>query len=128
MSHFHLFVYGTLRQDGGAAALLDGCERVAAGTVNGTLYDIEGRYPAIVLYGEAPVRGELWRCPAGLLLRLDRYEGTEAGLFRRVAVEAELEDGSRVPAWIYAAGPALSRQLRAERRVAGGEWRRPDAR
>jgi gamma-glutamylcyclotransferase (GGCT)/AIG2-like uncharacterized protein YtfP len=120
--HFHLFTYGTLLQRGAAASLLDGCERQGEATVAGTLYDIDGRYPAVVLYGEAPVHGEVWRCPAELLLRLDGYEGTADGLFRRVAVEAVLPDDSRVPCWIYAAGPRLARELLPGRRVANGRW------
>jgi gamma-glutamylcyclotransferase (GGCT)/AIG2-like uncharacterized protein YtfP len=122
VSHFNLFVYGTLRREGGAAAQLAGCELVGPGTVGGTLYDIEGRYPAIVLYGDAPVAGEVWRCPADRLLSLDAYEGTDSGLFRRVAVEVSLGDGRQVSGWIYAAGPALSRQLRPERRLVVGDW------
>jgi gamma-glutamylcyclotransferase (GGCT)/AIG2-like uncharacterized protein YtfP len=120
--HFHLFVYGTLLQRGAAASLLDGCERLGEATVAGTLYDIDGRYPAVVLYGDAPVQGEVWRCPSELLLRLDGYEGTENGLFRRVAVQAVLPGGARLPCWIYAAGPRLARELLPERRVANGRW------
>jgi gamma-glutamylaminecyclotransferase len=123
VSTFNLFVYGTLLSGSGADALLGDCERLGAGTVHGTLYDIDGRFPAIVLYGAASVRGEVWRCPAPLLLQLDRYEGVEEGLFRRVAVEPALADGAAVPAWIYAAGPALSRKLRQDARVPGGDWR-----
>jgi gamma-glutamylcyclotransferase (GGCT)/AIG2-like uncharacterized protein YtfP len=121
VSHFHIFVYGTLL-GGGPDSLLHGCERVAPAAVNGVLYDIGGRYPAAVLYGDARVHGEVWRCPAERLLRLDRHEGTEDGLFRRVAVEAETETGERVPGWIYAAGPALARQLTPDRRIASGRW------
>jgi gamma-glutamylcyclotransferase (GGCT)/AIG2-like uncharacterized protein YtfP len=118
---FHLFAYGTLRRDGAAADILNGCEWVAEATVPGILYDIDGRFPALVLYGDAPVCGDLWRCPAELLLRLDEYEGVATGLFRRVAREVQAGDED-VPAWIYAAGPALSRRLLAERRVSSGRW------
>jgi gamma-glutamylcyclotransferase (GGCT)/AIG2-like uncharacterized protein YtfP len=118
---FHLFVYGTLRSGGSASGALKDCERVAAGTVGGTLYDIDGRFPALILYGGDPVHGEVWRCPSSLLLRLDEYEGTADGLFRRIAVDVAA-DGGMVPCWTYAAGPALSRKLLPERRIQDGRW------
>jgi gamma-glutamylcyclotransferase (GGCT)/AIG2-like uncharacterized protein YtfP len=118
---FHLFVYGTLRQGSGANAHLRGCERLADATIPGTLYDIDGRFPAVVLYGGGRVRGEVWRCPAPALARLDAYEGMASGLFRRVAIEAETPAGA-IPCWTYAAGPALARRLVPARRLPGGEW------
>lgn len=124
MSGFHLFAYGTLRRGGGAEARLDGCDWIAEGTVGGVLYDIDGRFPALLLYGTAPVRGDVWRCPTELLPDLDRYEGTAAGLFRRVGIEVATPMRP-VPCWAYAAGPALSGRLLPERRIDGGEWR-PD--
>lgn len=135
MSEFNLFVYGTLRADGrnsgaapsahanaAASDLLAGCVRVADGTVGGTLYDIEGRYPALVHYGADPVHGEVWRCPAELLLALDAYEGVAAGLFRRIATEITTDAGELLPCWVYTAGPALSRHLTPANRVASGVW------
>jgi gamma-glutamylcyclotransferase (GGCT)/AIG2-like uncharacterized protein YtfP len=121
MTEFHLFVYGTLRSGGLANVTLAQCDLVAEGTVGGTLYDIDGRFPALILYGDAPVHGEVWRCPGTLLLRLDEYEGTGSGLFRRIGVEVETDAGT-VPCWTYAAGPALSRKLIPDRRIAGGRW------
>lgn len=118
---FNLFTYGTLQQGGPAAGMLDGCELVGSGTVNGILYDIDGRYPAVVLYGSAPVHGEVWRCPTPLLAELDRYEGTADGLFRRVALEVDTDDGP-VACWLYAAGPRLSRQLVPDARRDSGRW------
>jgi gamma-glutamylcyclotransferase (GGCT)/AIG2-like uncharacterized protein YtfP len=123
VSTFHLFAYGTLRSDAAAAALLADCERIGNGTARGILYDIDGRFPALLLYGGAPVYGEVWRCPAALLPQLDSYEGTDSGLFRRVAVEVETSDGM-LPCWVYAAGPALSRKLVPGGRIASGLWER----
>ena len=128
MSEFNLFVYGTLRSDprsGGAAAPLAGSRKITEGTIGGTLYDIEGRFPALIRYGADPVRGEIWRCPADLLLALDDYEGVASGLFRRVAMEIEAADGGLVPCWLYTAGPALSRHLTPSNRVASGTWQPP---
>ena len=126
MSEFNLFVYGTLRGGpavGGAAGRLRDCFMVGEATIGGTLYDIDGRFPALVHYGTDPVHGEVWRCPAQLLPELDAYEGTSAGLFRRIATEIELGSGEPVPCWVYTAGPALSQQLTPERRVTSGRWR-----
>jgi gamma-glutamylcyclotransferase (GGCT)/AIG2-like uncharacterized protein YtfP len=122
MAKFDLFVYGTLLGNGGGAHLLDGCECIADGTVGGVLYDIDGRFPALLLYGDAPVHGQVWRCPTGLLPRLDEYEGTAQSLFRRVGVEVMTSLGT-VPCWAYTAGPALSRELVPASRIAGGRWR-----
>ncbi|HUF51379.1 MAG TPA: gamma-glutamylcyclotransferase family protein [Longimicrobiales bacterium] len=118
---FNLFVYGTLRAGGPADDILTGCEQLGRATVGGTLYDIDGRFPALVLYGNAPVQGEIWRCPAELLARLDAYEDTGSGLFRRIATHVTF-DGGTLPCWLYTAGPALSRLLTPERRMADGDW------
>jgi gamma-glutamylcyclotransferase (GGCT)/AIG2-like uncharacterized protein YtfP len=111
-THFYMFVYGTLRSGAAAHELLAGCERIGEATVYGTLYDIDGRYPALLLYGSTPVRGEIWRCPHALLRRLDEYEGAIRGLFRRVAVRV-----NEYACWTYVAGPALARRLTAARRI-----------
>jgi gamma-glutamylcyclotransferase (GGCT)/AIG2-like uncharacterized protein YtfP len=115
--YFHLFVYGTLRSNGAGAALLANGELVGVGAVGGVLYDIDGAYPALVLYGNAPVRGEVWRCPSGALLALDQYEGLTEGLFRRVGTEIQMDDGSTRACWTYVAGPKLARKLTSDARV-----------
>jgi gamma-glutamylcyclotransferase (GGCT)/AIG2-like uncharacterized protein YtfP len=114
---FHLFTYGTLRRDGAGAALLEGCEPVGPATITGTLYDIDGEYPALVLAGTGRVQGEIWRCPARVLARLDAYEDVADGLFRRVAA---VVDG--VACWVYVAGPKLARRLTPRRRIESGRW------
>jgi gamma-glutamylcyclotransferase (GGCT)/AIG2-like uncharacterized protein YtfP len=114
---FHLFVYGTLRSGERAADVLHGCELVGRASVRGTLYDIDGEYPALMLYGWTPVEGEIWRCPAPLLMRLDEYEGTHSGLFRRIGVQV-----GEHACWTYVAGPALARRMTAANRLAHGRW------
>lgn len=109
---FHLFAYGTLRTaDPPAGGLLAGCEAVGTGVVRGTLYDV-GDYPALLLGGDDPVPGTIWRCPVDRLGDLDRYEGTADGLFRRVGVRV----GDRA-CWVYVAGPKLGPKLRPDARV-----------
>lgn len=120
MSEFHLFVYGSLRRAERGAELLPGSTWVGRGTLHGTLYDIDGKYRALMLYGTTPVHGEIWRCPADLLLRLDEYEGVPEGLFRRIAQDVqEAESGAVYPCWLYVAGPALSRKLTPDHRITG---------
>ncbi len=109
---FHLFAYGTLRDD--VPSLLDGCERVDTGTVQGTLYDL-GDYPALLLSGDDPVPGVIWRCPADRLPELDRYEGTDDGLFRRAGVQV-----GEYACWVYVAGPELGARLVPEAKVDRG--------
>lgn len=116
-SGFHLFTYGTLRRGREAAGLLEGCERVGPATVAGSLFDIDGEYPALVLAGAGRVEGEIWRCPAELLARLDEYEAVGRGLFRRVAAEA-----GGLACWVYVAGPRLARRLTPRRRIKSGRW------
>jgi gamma-glutamylcyclotransferase (GGCT)/AIG2-like uncharacterized protein YtfP len=113
---FCLFVYGTLRSDIAAGNMLGSAERLTEATVEGTLYDLVD-HPALMLYGSTPVHGEVWRCPLELLVRLDEYEGTDRGLFRRVAVTA-----SGIPCWAYVAGAALASRLTPDRRMDGGRW------
>jgi gamma-glutamylcyclotransferase (GGCT)/AIG2-like uncharacterized protein YtfP len=115
---FHLFAYGTLRRGGPSHELLATSVFVGTATVEGTLYDIDGDFPALVLYGSTRVPGEIWRCSAELLGRLDGFEGTDSGLFRRVGVQV-----GDYGCWTYVAGPALARRLTPSRRLPTGAWR-----
>lgn len=113
----HVFVYGTLRSGGRAAGLMRGCELLGVRRARGTLYGVRGAYPALVLAGEGTVEGEVWRCPAAVLERLDEYEGVAEGLFRRVPLEVE-----GVECQAYVAGPALAAHLNPEGVVPSGRW------
>jgi gamma-glutamylcyclotransferase (GGCT)/AIG2-like uncharacterized protein YtfP len=117
---FHLFAYGTLRRAGPASALLDGCTFVGEADTTGTLYDIRGEYPALMLYGQDTIHGEIWRCPTSRLAELDTWERVVDGLFRRVGIEID-----SLACWVYVAGPRLARLLTPAARVPGGEWQ-PD--
>lgn len=117
MATFHLFAYGTLRRGATAHDILAGATHVRAATIGGTLYDIDGEYPALILYGRTPVPGDIWRCPADLLKRLDAYERVDDGLFRRVGLLA-----ADIPCWTYVAGPALASRLTPDRLMPHGDW------
>jgi gamma-glutamylcyclotransferase (GGCT)/AIG2-like uncharacterized protein YtfP len=114
---FHLFVYGTLRSTGSAATRMAGCELIGEACVGGVLYDIDGAYPALIVYGNTPVAGEVWRCPPAMLALLDEYEDVASGLFRRIGVEAQMMDGRTQGCWAYVAGPQLARKLTGARRI-----------
>jgi gamma-glutamylcyclotransferase (GGCT)/AIG2-like uncharacterized protein YtfP len=114
---FYLFVYGTLRSGRSAANLLKDSRKAGEGSVGGVLYDIDGEYPALIVYGNTPVPGEVWQCPVSLLRELDAYEQVETGLFRRIAMEVQMTDGSVLPCWGYVAGPRLAAKLTPARRV-----------
>ncbi len=122
MGHFHLFAYGTLRDPGRppGSDLLRDCERVGDASVRGTLYDA-GSYPALVLDGTDTVPGIIWRCPADLLPRLDRYEGVDERLFRRVALRI-----GDLACWLFVAGPRLGERLAPDRRIRRIETRAED--
>lgn len=114
---FLLFAYGTLQSRGNAAEVLQGCPVLTTASVAGSLYDIDGEYPALVLGGSGRVHGEIRSCPPSLLLRLDEHEGVGQRLFRRVGVQ--IGDYS---CWTYVAGPKLARKLLPARRVLNGVW------
>ncbi len=86
-------------------------------TLAGTLYDIRGAYPALVLAGEGEVEGEVWRCPPEVILALDDYEGVPTGLYRRVRVEVQ-----GVECWTYVAGRGLATYLTPDRVIPSGRW------
>jgi gamma-glutamylcyclotransferase (GGCT)/AIG2-like uncharacterized protein YtfP len=115
-THFHLFVYGTLRSDGPAAHMLRDAKLIGGGEVGGVLYNIDDAHPALVLYGSTQVQGEVWLCPNEILSVLDEYEQVSDGLTRRVGTTVRTDVG-QIACWTYVAGPALSRKLVPAQRV-----------
>lgn len=100
-----------------ANQLLRGCHCMGPVSIEGMLYDIDGRYPALVLSGGTLVHGEQWSGDDDLLTQLDDYEGVGQGLFRRTTVQV---DGH--PCWVYVAGPLLEPRLTYARIVLSGDW------
>jgi gamma-glutamylcyclotransferase (GGCT)/AIG2-like uncharacterized protein YtfP len=99
-----LFVYGTLQPGEPAWPLLAGhtVGRPRRATVTGRVCDTGFGYPALLPDGSARAPG--WavrvRDPAGLLRRLDAYEGSE---YRRIRVAARKDDGlDGTACWTYA--------------------------
>ena len=110
MTHFNLFIYDRLADH----PLLEGCEHVADATIGGALYDV-GTSPVLLMYGTAPVRGRVLRCPAALLRMLDEAQRVGDGAYRRVGAEVTTDGGDTLPCWVYTAGPGMSRELLPDR-------------
>mgnify|MGYP001575941897 FL=1 len=96
-----LFVYGTLRLNGGSNHLLGEAQLIGEATTKGVLYDMEA-FPALVRE-EGVVKGEVWEVPGTLLGALDYYEGAPE-LYVRHKFPVEVVVGSVVVemlAWVY---------------------------
>jgi gamma-glutamylcyclotransferase (GGCT)/AIG2-like uncharacterized protein YtfP len=114
-----LFVYGTLMTGASQAGLLAGLGRTTA-MVRGSLWSLPAGYPALCLEGDDRVHGELVDPPSPRLLELlDRYEGVDEGLYRRVRVEVivGLRPGTAW-AWVMDAP-----RLHGGRAIPEGRWR-----
>ena len=112
MMTWRLFVYGTLRENSRNDAfhlLARDATFVGRARMKGRLYDL-GEYPGLVASSgaDAWVRGELYSLekPEEALSRLDCYEGCGPDAakphdFKRVELDAELETGETIRAWVY---------------------------
>ena len=118
-----LFVYGTLRrgsQNKFARLLHSQAQFVGNGRVPGRLYRLAAYPGALSSNTEGEwIRGEVYAMedPRWILPALDDYEGPK---FERVKLEAELDSGVRVSAWVYlyrGAPPAAAR-------IPSGDWLR----
>lgn len=114
-----LFVYGTLKRGCSNHALLKGQRLVgqARTGVGYALYELEG-YPGLVRTGGRGERvsGEVWEVDDDRLARLDEFEGTGEGLYRRDAVILDAPfDRDRVEAYFYL------RSLEGRRKLSG-DW------
>jgi gamma-glutamylcyclotransferase (GGCT)/AIG2-like uncharacterized protein YtfP len=118
-----LFVYGTLLEGQPAGGLLAGMPRQAA-RLRGRLWVLPAGYPVLVDAADGiPIAGELVTLPhEGVLRVVDVYEGGPGSIYRREAVEVEVE-GQRLAAWVYRAPEAEVRRAGA-RRARVDDWRR----
>lgn len=124
-----LFVYGTLREGGGAPQelrrLLDArTTRVGTGVVRGRLLDV-GAFPAAVLDGEGEIRGEVLALaePDRVLRAVDRYEGYGGpgdDLFERALVRVRMDEGGVLGAWAY----VFTKDAGTLPEVPSGDWLR----
>jgi gamma-glutamylaminecyclotransferase len=96
-----LFVYGTLKRGFRNVGLMAGQTYVGPVVTapRYRLYDL-GDHPGLVEDGNGrAVRGEVWEVTAEGLARVDEFEASDEGEFRRG--EIELADGSAAQAYFY---------------------------
>lgn len=129
-----VFVYGTLRAGERNRSLVADAARTAPAWLDGHALHGHGlSHPYVTPAPGARVRGELvWPADGGageLLARLDRLEGfagdgDPANHYDRVVRTCRLDDGARVDAWVYLAGPEARRRLAGgpDRTVGSGDW------
>jgi gamma-glutamylcyclotransferase (GGCT)/AIG2-like uncharacterized protein YtfP len=113
----HLFVYGTLRQGGSNDIARIAPEAVFVGNarVRGRLYDVNGRWPSLVLDDTAGwVTGEMYAVPAQSWPALDALEDPVTperpdGAYFKVETDVACSDGSAARVTLYTANPAKTR-------------------
>ena len=106
----HVFAYGAHAESGVSS------EKVRDATVPGTLFEVEGIGPALMLSGPSAVRGEVRRIAIDSLEELDARARVREGLYRRVGVQV-----GETACWAWVAGPALAPRLATLPRHRGGE-------
>jgi len=88
MKH-NVFVYGTLKRGGSNHHLMVGQQFVTTAQTEPAykLYSL-GDYPALVDAPRdgSPIEGEIWTVDNDCLAKLDRLEGLEEGLYKRVPI------------------------------------------
>jgi gamma-glutamylcyclotransferase (GGCT)/AIG2-like uncharacterized protein YtfP len=125
----HLFIYGTLLPERVPRGVSDAVQRlryVGKASVQGRLYDL-GEYPGAVLDTASRMRivGRVFELPEGgdVLKSLDEYEGFDpqdrkSSLFVREQVKVTLEDGQKLPCWIY----IYNRDIGRAKLISGGDY------
>jgi gamma-glutamylcyclotransferase (GGCT)/AIG2-like uncharacterized protein YtfP len=115
-----IFVYGTLKKDGGAYHMLDRFNPTFLGEIRTHsryhLFD-QGYFPGMIedaSNSSMGVLGELYEVPIECLKVTDRYECVSDGLFRRADIE--LSDGSEAIAYL------ICSSSRHGRIVESGVW------
>jgi len=100
-----LFVYGTLKRGGTSNGFLASQRFVAEARTEPAyrLYQLEG-YPGMVAAspGGCSIEGEIWEVDAACLERLDKWEGTDTGLYARVPARLLPPNSAlKVEAYLY---------------------------
>jgi gamma-glutamylcyclotransferase (GGCT)/AIG2-like uncharacterized protein YtfP len=119
MSEHLVFVYGTLRREGGRAMSerFPGARFVAEAEVGGSLYDL-GAFPGVWLDSPGTtVVGEAYEVGDETLNELDAFEAADN--YRRRRAEITLAGGGSRAGWIYEPDPEVyyPRTL-----IASGDW------
>lgn len=103
-----VFVYGTLKVGGRFShAFDDNRKSVEDAVAKGTMFDVHGSYPCIVLEGDKPVHGELhtYDSPEDVIKDFDRIEGFQPGrdnnLYNRKEIMVTTASGETKKAIVY---------------------------
>jgi gamma-glutamylcyclotransferase (GGCT)/AIG2-like uncharacterized protein YtfP len=125
----YLFFYGTLLPSMASRELNKTVQRlrwVGRASMPGSLYDL-GDFPGAILDANSSGRilGEVHELPndAGVLAVLDQYEEFDptdpaGSLFIRVRATATLEDGRKLPCWVY----QYNRDPGTAQQIASGDY------
>lgn len=118
-----VFVYGTLRPGGSAAAKMERASHLGEAKLYGKLYDM-GWYPGLrldPLAGE--VVGDLFAVPEMLLPVLDGYEGCAVSdpaphEYERLLTTVVTADGAICEAWTY----QICRDVTGQPEIVPADW------
>lgn len=118
-----LFVYGTLMRGEERDGLLREFEARPAHTL-GRLWRAPAGYPALAFDPRGqPIAGEVVRIDhPSLLMVLDLYEGVGEGLYSRVTIPVQTNDGTEM-AWAYVMDPLQLREAGCVR-MDVSDWRK----
>ena len=125
-----LFVYGTLRRGGSndIARIAPDARFESFARVRGRLYDVNGRWPALVLDAKADwVSGEIYAVPPHAWPALDALEDPVTpqrpdGAYFKITAQVEMTGAATaatVEATLYTANPATTPLLRP---IVSGDW------
>ena len=109
-----LAVYGTLR---------NGSDNTGKIKKTSLVYPGHQKFPAMIQdeKGKGTVV-EVHEVNSQQLKEYDMYEGISSGLYRRVRVEVDMDDGSKEKVWIYVAGDELMQKSNMFRVIQSGDW------
>ena len=118
----HVFVYGTLRagEDNDINRLKPRPRLVGQASVPGTLYHL-GRYPGLVLTGNTPVLGEIYRISPELERVLDEIEEIypqQSDEYAKHQVPVHI-NGVSLVCLVYVINPS---RLSGRPLIPGGDW------
>lgn len=121
------FVYGTLKVGGRFDRFKDVRLSSKPATIAGTMYSVDGAFPALKLGGKGVVTGELHEIDPKKVEEVakdfDRIEGCNGGVsdhnfYNRKRVTVQLESGETEEAWVY----EFNRPTDKLAKVSSGVW------
>lgn len=122
-----IFVYGTLKIGGYFAKQFDRF-RVSSksATIQGTLFQTDEGYPALIKKGQDIIHGELhtYRDPTNVLNKMDYIEGfygekVKNNLFTREKILINTDDGNECEALVY----FYNHNTDKNKRIENGIWK-----